>query len=191
MSKHVSNISRLNALYSALGIKWRAAEAEYNKLFPEVVRELDDAPRGGFRKVGDAIEGIIQIRKEILETQMATLRMRSNVAFGTDRGLGTLPATVRDVARIAAEFGLDGYIAEHAEEFVDKDALYRVCYDVEREDGNKINRTIIRDRMPYDVAFKMGQEFAATLGLKESYLHGQWMTVMPCEVEETVKVEKI
>jgi len=186
MSKYVSNISRLNALYTALGIKLKQSKQRLDKLQNQT--HDFEAPRGGFDDVDHAISCIYNIRQDILNVERSILDVR---VFNQKRlAVELLGDPLLVAATIAAEFDLNGYIAEYADQLVDKDALYRVCYDVETEDYRQLNRTVIRDRLPYDLAFQIGKELATTLGLKESYFHGQWMTVMPCEIEETVKVVK-
>nr|DAF93508.1 MAG TPA: hypothetical protein [Myoviridae sp. ctshb19] len=181
------SVSRLNMLYTALGIQLRDLRNEFSMLVTGCVVP-NEAPVGSHKNSETAIQEILDIRHKILDLQRSIIEVRLERHSNLVRAAETDPIFV--VAEIAAQSGLNGYIPEHAEELADKDALYRVCHDTQTEDGYLLGRSVIRDHLPYDRAMEMGRQMADMLGLKESLVHGTWMTCMPTEIEETIVVEK-
>lgn len=181
------SISRLNMLYTALGIQLQELRNEFSLMVTGCVVPAV-APVGSHKDSETAIQAILDIRAKILKVQYELIDLRREKHSNLVRAAETDPIFV--VAEIAAEFGLNGYIPEHAEELADKDALYRVCHDTQTENGYLLSRSVIRDHLPYDRAMQLGRQMADMLGLKDSLQHGTWMTCMPTEIEETIVVEK-
>jgi len=187
MSEPNLSISRLNQLYSALGIQLKELVDQYSMM-------IRGKPDPIALRVGNhpdskaAIRAILTIREDILEMRRKITHFQLSQQDELETRARANPIHI--VAKIAAEFDLNGYIEEHALEFADKDALYSVYHDTETEDGEWLSRSIIRDRVSFDVAMSLGQTMAGALGLKPSLIYGTWMTCVPCEIEETIVVEK-